>query len=65
MTDQHLNFYVVTEEECSAEEFATNLVKELGHSGAVRLCRFNRWDDILTIICPAEDEDLSEDRILH
>lgn len=65
MADQHLTFYVVTEDDRSTEEFASNLVKELGHSGAVRLCRFNRWDDILVLICPAEDEDLAEDRILH
>jgi hypothetical protein len=65
MADQHVTFYVVSEDDRSAEEFATNLVKELGHSGAVRLCRFNRWDDILGLICPAEDEDLAEDRILH
>ena len=65
MVDQQLTFYVVSEDDGSAEEFASNLVKELGHSGAVRLCRFNRWEEILSLICPAEDKDLAEDRIIH
>ena len=65
MADQHLSFHVTPVDELSAEEFAENLVRELGHSSAVRLCRFNLWEDILSIICPAEDEDLADDRIIH